>query len=358
MDYQQREQWTQYQGNATTSSGTANSIPSPNPPVLSFRAFHATHFSWSQRQAFFAGSAPAPWAHSYPSFAHPHPVETDTLAGPPLSERDSSHQDNAQTFATDDAKATSQHYDNTTVVASAAAAAAENEGAGETALGLTQEAIEIFEFSRRFREEKAAALVLERARMARRRTKRRRLTRRGFAPDEGNSGSDDAPEAEQDDNSKRDDSDDGGSESEDGDDGGEEGDNDEFLLQMESPATDTAFLTQASRQRERTRQRLYGLLKKSDSKDMDSPSVSSSTSTSTSTSTQDDLWSIQMLEALLNQTFVDSLGPANSSLPNAAVPGNIRRRTRDSGRGAKGAAKSRSFQQSQVVYWPGMPMRC
>ncbi|KAF9911902.1 hypothetical protein EC991_001806 [Linnemannia zychae] len=352
MDHQQREQWAQYQGNATATSDSGNTLTSPNPPVLSFRAFHATHFSWSQRQAFFSGRSPAPWAHSYPPFAPPHPAETDTLADPPESKWDTSYPDNAQLYPTAEAEIAGPHINNATTEASAASA--EYGGEEAATFGLTQEAIEIFEFSRRFREEKAAALALERAQMARRRTKRRRLARRGFAPDEGNSGSDDALEADQGDDSKRDDLDDKGNESEDGDDAGEEEDDGQFA-QMEPPATDTAFLTQPSRQRDRTRERLYGV-KKSGSKDLDTFSVSTSTNTTTSTSTQDDMWSIRMLEAMLNQTFINSLGPENSSF--AAVPENNRRRSRDSGRGARGAVKSRSSQQSQVVYWPGMPMRC
>ncbi|KAF9127895.1 hypothetical protein BG015_004432, partial [Linnemannia schmuckeri] len=218
--------------------------------------------------------------------------------------------------------------------------------------GLTQEAIEIFEFSRRFREEKRAALAEERARMARRRIKRRRLARRGFAPDEGNSGSDepadlsDAPN-----NNRTNDSDDSGSgnSSEDGDCGGdgeeEEKDEDEFVVQTEPPATDIAFLTQPSRQRDRARQKLYDL-EKYDNKDRDVSSPSGA------------MWSIRMLEAMMNQTFIDSLGPETTAAAPAkstATTGsqNHQRRSRDSGKGAR-------FQQqpSQIVYWPGMPMRC
>ncbi len=124
--------------------------------------------------------------------------------------------------------------------------------------------------------------------MARRRTKRRRLTRRGFAPDEGNSGSDEPEDllsdAADSSNSKADDLDDsggGGSGSEDEDREGD-GDEDEFVAQSEPPATDVAFLTQPSRQRDRTRQKLYGL-KKSNNKDQDVLSPS------------DEMWSIRML---------------------------------------------------------------
>ncbi|KAG0381195.1 hypothetical protein BGX24_006567 [Mortierella sp. AD032] len=192
--------------------------------------------------------------------------------------------------------------------------------------------------------------------MARRRTKRRRLTRRGFAPDEGSSGSDEPLDAKHDDNNMRDDSDDegsGGSENEDGGDDGEDGD--EFVAQCEPLATDTVFLTQPSRQRDRTRQRLYGLKKLSDRKDKDASLVL--TKSSTSISTSDDMWSINMLEAMLNQTFVDSLSFESTASTKEVVPGNLGRRSRESGR-RSGAAKSSSSQQSQVVYWPGMPMRC
>ncbi|KAF9539140.1 hypothetical protein EC957_005781 [Mortierella hygrophila] len=215
---------------------------------------------------------------------------------------------------------------------------------------MNTQAIEIFEFSRKFREEKRAALAEERARMVRRRTKRRRLTRRGFAPDEGNSGSDDPEgllsDAADNSNNKVDDSDDsnGGSGSEDEDRKGEDEDEDAFVAQTEPPATDVAFLTQPSRQRDRTRQKLYGF-KKSNNKDKD---VLSPT---------DETWSIRMLEATLNQAFIDSLGPettAGTTAKSTSATGgqNHQRRSRDSGKGA------RTRQQSQVVYWPGMPLRC
>lgn len=216
--------------------------------------------------------------------------------------------------------------------------------------GLTQGAIEIFEFSRKFREEKRAALAEERARTARRRTKRRRLTRRGFAPNEGNSGSDEPEDvfsdAADNNNNKADDSDDcggGGSGSEDEDREGDE-DEDDFVVQTEPSATDVAFLTQPSRLRDRTRQKLYGH-KKSNNKDKDALQSS------------DEMWSIRMLEAMLNQTFIDSLGPETTAevpAKSTAVTGgqNHQRRARDSGK------RARFQQQSQVVYWPGMPMRC
>ncbi|KAG0281425.1 hypothetical protein BGZ95_003825 [Linnemannia exigua] len=351
----ENQQGEQYQRDIPTSSSSYPSR-SPNPPVLSFRAFHATHFTWSQRQAFFGGGAPVtPGAHNYPPFPiYSHSVETDTLARSPESARVLYH-NNAQSCTTADDKKTNHHNNNATATAEVGLTRAGSEAAE---FGLTQEAIEIFEFSRRFREEKAAAVAMERARMARRRTKRRRLTKRGFAPDEGNSGSDEPLDVEHDNNNKRDDFDDEGSgRSENEDDGGddEEEDGDEFVAQCEPLATDTAFLTQPSRQRDRTRQRLYGLEKLSDSKNKDVSLVL--TETSTSTSTSDDMWSIRMLEAMLNQTFVDSLSSGSTISTKEAVPGNLGRQSRDSGRRSR-SAKSRSSQQSQVVYWPGMPMRC
>ncbi|KAF8937193.1 hypothetical protein BGZ47_009140 [Haplosporangium gracile] len=218
--------------------------------------------------------------------------------------------------------------------------------------GLTQEAIEIFEFSRRFREEKRAALAEERARMTRRRNKRRRLTRRGFAPDEGNSGSDEPADPSDTPNNNKanesaDSSSDSGSEDADRGGNGEEGEEEEeeFVLQTEPPATDIAFLTQPSRQRDRIRQKLYDL-KKSDNKDKDVSSLS------------DEMWSIRMLEAMMNQTFIDSLEPETIAVVPAkstAATGsqNHQRRLRDSGKEARSQQ-----QQSQIVYWPGMPMRC
>lgn len=349
MAYQQEPPQPEY----WTQDHAANNTH-PNPPVLSFRAFHATHFSWPQRRAFFGGWTPIPTPpHYHPSWSYNHPppvpppVETDTLANPSESTwdqyQDLAHPQHQQAYTVSDDEATT----------TTAAVAAEDELPGPGSgldIGLTQEAIEIFEFSRRFREEKQAALVEERTRMARRRTKRRRLTRRGFAPDEGNSGSDEPEDllsdAADSSNSKADDLDDsggGGSGSEDEDREGD-GDEDEFVAQSEPPATDVAFLTQPSRQRDRTRQKLYGL-KKSNNKDQDVLSPS------------DEMWSIRMLEATLNQTFIDSLGPETTAVApvksTAATGGqNHQRRSRDSGKGA------RSQQQSQVVYWPGMPMRC
>ncbi|KAK5829494.1 hypothetical protein F5H01DRAFT_361379 [Linnemannia elongata] len=353
MAYQQGppqpEYWTQNQAAANTH---------PNTPVLSFRTFHATHFSWSQRQAFFGGAAPSPsptptpphyhpsWPYNHPTSVPP-PVETDTLANPPESTwdqyQDLAHPHLEQAYTVNNDKATTT-----------ASVAAKDEVPGSESdldrFGLTQEAIEIFEFSRRFREEKRAALAEERARMVRRRTKRRRLTRRGFAPDEGNSGSDEPEDhlsdAADNSNNKADDLDKNGGGSSGSEDEDREGneDEDEFVVQTEPPATDVAFLTQPSRQRDRTRQKLYGL-KTSNNQDKDVLSRS------------DEMWSIRMLEAMLNQTFIDSLGPETPVVApaksTAATGGqNHQRRSRDSGKGA------RSQQQSQVVYWPGMPMRC
>ncbi|KAG0282059.1 hypothetical protein BGZ96_000878 [Linnemannia gamsii] len=340
------EYWNQYHENTNIQ---------PNPPVLSFRAFHATHFSWPQRQAFFGGGAPEhyyhhPWLDSHSPLVPP--VATDTLANPseptwdPYHDLAHHHQQSQQ--AVNEDKATT-----------ATAVAGDDNVPGASMFGLSQEAIEIFEFSRRFREEKRAALAEERARMARRRTKRRRLTRRGFAPDEGNSGSDDEPadlsEATDNNNNinkkKKDDLDDSshsnsssGSSSENesrGGSGGEEEEDDEFVVQSEPPATDVTFLTQPSRQRDRTRQKLYGLKKSPDtSKDKEMPS----------STTSDEMWSIRMLEAMLNQTFIESLGGPETTTENQ----NNRRRSRYSS--GKGGGKSQ--QQSQLVYWPGMPMRC
>ncbi|KAG0304121.1 hypothetical protein BGZ97_001613 [Linnemannia gamsii] len=334
----------------------------PNPPVLSFRAFHATHFSWPQRQAFFGGGAPEnyyyhhhPWIDSHSSPISP--IATDTLAN--ASEPTWDHfQDLARHHHPQQQHTANKDKEITAI-------ADEDDAPGTSMFGLTQEAIEIFEFSRRFREEKRAALAEERARMARRRTKRRRLTRRGFAPDEGNSGSDDetadlsdAADKNKNNNFNKkkgdpddDDSDNGsssGSGSEDegrGGGGSEEEEDDEFVVQTEPPATDVAFLTQPSRQRDRTRQKLYGLKKASDTiKDKET----------TSSTTSDEMWSMRMLEAMLNQTFIESLGGPETTATATTAGQSNRRRSRDS----SGKGGRRSQQQSQIVYWPGMPMRC
>ncbi|KAF9099309.1 hypothetical protein BGX23_003164 [Mortierella sp. AD031] len=349
MEYQQGAQQpygTQHQG------GTR----SPNPPVLSFRTFHATHFSWSQRQAFFGGGAPAPppWGYHHPPPSSPSaapPVGTDTLAEPPAPAPGHAYEgadpqpSNTEGCATTDLHSYHNiHTESRNIITTVGDEIAEPDS------GLTQEAIEIFEFSRRFREEKAAALELERARMARRRTKRRRLTKRGFAPDEGNSGSDEPTDSSDLDQGRGGNKQggyggDAGSSDDNEDDGADEDDGEGLEAQTEHPATDIAFLTQPSRQRDRNRQKLYGAPKKA------GKGVSSSSSTP-SVAESEEMWSIRMLEAMLNQTYIDSLGPG-SALP-TKEEGSGQRRSRDS----RGAARSKSVQQSQVVYWPGMPMRC
>ncbi|KAF9353428.1 hypothetical protein BGX34_011572 [Mortierella sp. NVP85] len=133
---------------------------------------------------------------------------------------------------------------------------------------LTKEAIEIFEFSRRFREEKERAAQLEKARIKRRKTKRQKLTKLGFAFDEGDSGTEDGNEAEgsgendelQEDVGLDEDDDGDGYEEGDGDEGeDEDGDDSDYeISRMEPPATDVSFMNQGTRRNDKTRQRLYG----------------------------------------------------------------------------------------------------
>ncbi|GJJ71906.1 hypothetical protein EMPS_04263 [Entomortierella parvispora] len=166
---------------------------------------------------------------------------------------------------------------------------------------LSKEAIAIFEFSQRFRREKALAELKEKSRLRLRRIKRRKLTKLGFALTEGNS-----DESENDlshgcsyslgwDGKQEDEVED---EEED-----EEEDEDEDDVQTgELPPTDISFMSLNEKLRGRIHRRLY---------------ASNSDEVNTS-----EIRSIEMLEDLLNQTYNDIV------------------------------------RQDGVVYWPGMPLRC
>ncbi|KAF9923351.1 hypothetical protein FBU30_006567 [Linnemannia zychae] len=333
IDSPPSEHWTQQDNNTTNY---------PSPPILSFRAFHTAHFSWPQRQAFFGGRGEphiSPyWPYYIPSVAPSTPLKTNITAEPSTTVWEpfynTLHSQPIQ--PSNDISTVNQHSEGDQRVS-----IDDTNEEIEPGFTLTREAIEIFEFSRRFREEKAAALAQERVRMARRRSKRRRLTRLGFAFDEGNSGSDE--ELPQDHEIKnKDDANDhnsSGDDSKDATDIDEDEDEDGFVPLTEPSATDTEFLTQPSRQRDMTRQRLYGPINSNrnlDKKEKDTSSIITS-------ATNDEMWSIKMLEAILNQTYIDSLN-AESSI--------------NTKQGGKSMAKSRSSGQSEVVYWPGMPMRC
>ncbi|KAI1317752.1 hypothetical protein EDD11_007926 [Mortierella claussenii] len=283
------------------------------PPVLSFRAFHNAHFSSAQRHAFFAHvnypSRPDQGLYPWNGL----PTALDTVI----------HQSNYHTSHADVAEQPSSNLGE--VCPSDDVAIAEPEPA-PVHPQLSKEAIEIFEFSRRFRQEKAAAASLEQARLKKRRIKRRKLTKLGFAVDEGDSG----PEA----------GDSGGKERSkdlrkavgdaiheqdkaDEEEEEDEWDADQDTAQQELPPIDVTFLNQRGHSLEKLRQGLYG----------------SSSGTG----------AVNLLESLVNQTYEDSLGSRPLDLNNS---GENKRH------GPRGGRHQPSRPASQVVYWPGIPLRC
>jgi len=287
------------------------------PPTLSFRSFHGKHFSQSQRQAFFS-NVPYPWFTA--------PTQTFQQTG----------EANDQELDPEDEELDEDTH----------AHEEEDDEADMMPPQLTKEAIEIFEFSRRFRQEKERAAQLEKARIKRRKTKRQKLTKLGFAFDEGDSGTEDGNEGEgggdngsaelQEDVGLSEDDDRDGDEGEDED--GE--DSDYEISRMEPPATDVSFMNQGTRRNDKTRQRLYGQV----------GNANQSTPSAEGTRT------IEILEGILNQTYLDSLGPQvfnpeATELDQEAndVKGQRRRRRKEH------QPESRT---SQVVYWPGLPLRC
>jgi len=163
---------------------------------------------------------------------------------------------------------------------------------------LSKETIAVFEFSRRFRQEKASAELKEKCRLRLRRTKRRKLTKLGFALNEGNS---DESESESD-LSHGQSYNLGKGEEEEGEEEEDEEEDEDDIPVGELPATDISFMSLNKKLRERTYHRLY---------------ASSPDQADTS-----EIRSIEMLEDLLNQTYNDSV------------------------------------RRDGVVYWPGMPLRC
>ncbi|KAF9324983.1 hypothetical protein BG006_011502 [Podila minutissima] len=220
------------------------------------------------------------------------------------------------TFATDEESASSQQEPQEVAITGPSLA----EASGHESL-LSKETIAIFEFSRKFRQEKAEAARLEEAAIKKRKIKRRKLTRLGFAYDEGDSGLDD-------DNSVSDtDTKDGGStgkigreEDDHADDGADDG-ADEAPTSEELPATNVTFMALNDRLRSKTWQRLYGTVQEKEA------SLSKLSARFTT---------IDMLESLLNQQYENSL------IADSETSGN----------------RQRSQTSDQVVYWPGMPLRC
>ncbi|KAF9295173.1 hypothetical protein BGZ74_010941 [Mortierella antarctica] len=216
------------------------------------------------------------------------------------------------TLATDEESASSQQEHQEAAIAGSSIAGAN----GHEGL-LSKETIAIFEFSRKFRQEKAEAARLEEAAIKKRKIKRRKLTRLGFAYNEGDSGVDDDSGVSDTDTK------DGGSTGKNGreeDDHADDGE-DEAPTSEELPATNVTFMAQNDRLRSKTWQRLYGTVEE---KEASLSKLSARFAT------------IDMLESLLNQQYENSL------IADSETSGN----------------RQRSQTSDQVVYWPGMPLRC
>lgn len=286
-----------------------NHPPPKAPPVLSFRSFHAAHFSATTRQAFFGGSAQhqhQPGWQMGPSSECP--TRDDTYSYYPSDQ----HSQSVLVTVEESISSRQEHQE-----APAFPGANRQEGL------LSEETIAIFEFSRRFRQEKAEAARLEEAAIKKRKIKRRRLTRLGFAYNEGDSGEDDSSVGDTDakdegpsTNNTREQVD-----QEAGDDDDDD-DDDEGPTGEELPATDVTFMVQNDRLRNKTWQRLYG-------KENEKEAISNKPSTRFA--------SIDMLESLLNQQYENSLITDD---------------------GTSGKRQRSQASDQQVVYWPGMPLRC
>ncbi|KAF8982663.1 hypothetical protein BGZ46_000846 [Entomortierella lignicola] len=289
--------------------------PYPQPPTLSFRSFHEKHFSRSQQQVFFAGLHSTSWFNNQQfSWNQGHneiPNENNTVV-------DQSYQ-HFQEAATDESHEFNHPLNNHVEELEATTELDHKSPIPH----LSKEAIEIFEFSRRFRQEKEAAALLEKTRLKKRRTKRRKLTKLGFAFDEGNSGSESSA-AEEDHavegQTKSFNANQYLSES------SSDLEDDEAALAQELPPTDVSFMNQKSRRTNMIRQGLYG-------------------DGNNGAQNQSGINMIEMLESLVNQKYEDSIvSPAVSKASENT------KRQRSHG----GEAQS----QSQVVYWPGLPLRC
>ncbi|KAF9434562.1 hypothetical protein BGZ76_007790 [Entomortierella beljakovae] len=287
-----------------------NQSPSnPRPPVLTFRSFHERHFSKARQQEFFASAYHPPWDHQPFNWSHGYNAfSTEATHGVDETYRP------YQTHRTPPFESMAEEESDEERTENHEAGVRDNyvkEDHKPPMPNLSKEAIEIFEFSRRFRQEKEAAKLSEQKKIRKRKTKRRRLTELGFAIDEGNSGS----EADDiaigglidDENAKSDD---------------DESDDDSVIAQEPGPS-DVLFMLQKSRRSDKMRQDLYG----------QDPNISE----------------IEMLECLVNQTYEDSLIPQNF----ASEASGQDKRVRPHLEGNQG-----SNQRKKVVYWPGMPLRC
>ncbi|KAF9946812.1 hypothetical protein BGZ70_003021, partial [Mortierella alpina] len=264
----------------------------PQPPVLSFRAFHAQHFSNAQRQAFFGAPAPVPFWFQHPFRSQTYPVEEDTIGHPGYDEGsmsghvevDQEHEQAEHNVGTHDRDSASDPDQ-------------------ASALQLSKEAIEIFEFSRRFKREKAEAALQEQTRLKRRRVKRRKLTKLGLAADEGNSGSEGSDDPTHSCGQDPNGGDSGAQKDENDVDSEEEEEDVQETAEQEAPAMDTSFLHQSSRQRERTRLQLYGHVAGS--------------------AVESGLARIDVLEAMLNETYEESLGARATEVAGLRAGGKI-----------------------------------
>ncbi|KAG0077970.1 hypothetical protein BGZ93_007826 [Podila epicladia] len=189
-------------------------------------------------------------------------------------------------------------------------------GSGHEGL-LSKETIAIFEFSRKFRQEKAEAARLEEVAIKKRKIKRRKLTRLGFAYNEGDSGVEDDSSVS--DTDTKDGSSTGKNIREE-DDHADDGEDEESTSE-ELPATNVTFMVQNDRLRSKTWQRLYGTVNEKEA------SLSKLSARFTT---------IDMLESLLNQQYENSL------IADSETSGKCQR----------------SQTSDQVVFWPGMPLRC
>ncbi|KAF9104623.1 hypothetical protein BGX27_010009 [Mortierella sp. AM989] len=317
------------QGSQSSGNGHPPFASYPQPPMLSFRSFHERHFSRSQQQAFFADAHRLPrndqMFHWYQGQNGIAPIEAGATADQMYQPCYASY--DGQVEVEEDfvsQQPTEPDTENTI--------ATTEPDYLPSVSHLSKEAIEIFEFSRRFRQEKAAAALLEQTRLKKRRTKRRKLTKLGFALDEGDSGSEASTGANEDDSTE---GPTGGTKvderASDGETDGSDDDwDDSSALDQEPSPTDMSFITQRSRRTDKIRQELYG-------NDVNSAQKTSEISV------------IEMLESLVNQTYEDSF---KSRTPASEEP------RKNKHQRAHGEEIQFAGRRNQVVYWPGMPLRC
>ncbi|KAG0003446.1 hypothetical protein BGZ65_001690 [Modicella reniformis] len=304
--------------------------------MLSFRSFHERHFSQSQRQVFFSGMS-APW---FPTSSQPFQWTRGVHTTAVPSEHDDafSTHNRRNTFSNNNEELEEEEETEYTVDEEGDKADSDDETEFPE---LTKEAIEIFEFSRRFRQEKEKIAQVEKARIKKRKIKRRKLTKLGVSFDEGNSGTEEGDNADEDEGNNGDDVDErqfGQVVGSDEDKGGSDSEDLDFeLSRVESPATDVSFLNQGNRRDRRAWQRLYN---------------QGNTTSQSGSDAFEGTQAVAILENLLNQAYVDSLGPQVSTAEKTEIDSSSEPRH---GQGSERRLENRS---SRVVYWPGIPLRC